>query len=50
MAENLIACICEGSAERAIINKLLDEERLTFSRSELLDKEVLKCRSFNICD
>ena len=45
MAENLIACICEGSAERAIMNKLLDEERLIFSRSELLDKEILKCRN-----
>lgn len=46
MATNsLIACICEGAAERAIINKLLDEHKLRFDRAELLDKEVLKCRN-----
>lgn len=44
----LIACICEGTAERVIINKLLDEDRLIFSREELLDEEVLKCRNAKI--
>ncbi|MCR5803796.1 MAG: hypothetical protein K6G47_06000 [Clostridia bacterium] len=41
----LYACICEGTAERVIINKLLDEERLVFNRKDLLDREVLRCRS-----
>lgn len=39
------ACICEGAAERVIVNKLLDEEKLIFRRDELLDKEILRCRS-----
>lgn len=29
---NLIACICEGGAERAIIDILLDNRLLIFSR------------------
>lgn len=43
--DKLIACICEGSAESVIINKLLDAEKLKFSRSDLLDNEVIRCRS-----
>ena len=42
---SLVACICEGAAERAIINKLIDENKLIFERSDLLDKEVLRCRN-----
>lgn len=42
---SLVACICEGAAERAIINKLIDEHKLIFERSDLLDKEVLRCRN-----
>ncbi len=30
------ACICEGSAENAIIDILLDNELLIFSREDLL--------------
>lgn len=43
--DKIIACICEGSAERAIVNKLMDEGKLIFSRDDLLDNEVLRCRS-----
>lgn len=43
--DRIIACICEGSAESVIINKLIDAERLIFSRNELLDNEVIRCRS-----
>ncbi|MGN9017477.1 hypothetical protein ACTNBM_00870 [Lachnospiraceae bacterium HCP1S3_C3] len=39
-----IACICEGGAERAIIDLLLDNHRLIFEREELLEEEVLRCR------
>lgn len=31
------ACICEGSAEHAIIDILLDHELLLFSREEMLE-------------
>lgn len=41
----LVACICEGSYEQVIINKLLDEGKLIFSREELLDEDLLDCRS-----
>lgn len=39
-----IACICEGTAERAIMDLLLDNHLLTFEREELIDEKVLKCR------
>ena len=42
--KKLVACICEGSAERAIVNKLLDEDKLIFNRDNMLDNKVLKCR------
>ena len=46
MAEDkIIACICEGTAESVIVNKLMDADKLVFSRDDLLDNEVLRCRS-----
>lgn len=39
-----IACICEGAAERAIIDILMDEGLLIFKRDELIDEDILKCR------
>lgn len=39
------ACICEGSAESAIIDILVDSERLIFTREEMLDESVIRCRS-----
>ena len=38
------ACICEGSAEKAIMDILLDNNLLVFSREELLDEEIIRCR------
>lgn len=38
------ACICEGSAERAIIDILLDHNLLIFSRADLIEEKVLRCR------
>lgn len=43
--DKIIACICEGSAESAIVNKLMDAGKLIFTRDDLLDNEVLRCRS-----
>lgn len=40
-----IACICEGGAERAILDMLLDNHKLIFEREELIEEEVLRCRS-----
>lgn len=39
-----LACICEGGAERAILNLLLDNHKLIFERKDLIEEEVLKCR------
>lgn len=38
------ACICEGSAENAIIDILLDHDLLIFSREEMVEEEVIRCR------
>lgn len=42
--EGYVACICEGGAERAIINLLLDADRLIFDREALLEGEIIRCR------
>lgn len=42
--EKYLTCICEGGAERAIIDLLLDNHMLIFERKNLIDEEVLKCR------
>lgn len=38
------ACICEGAAEAAIIDLLLDNDLLIFQREEMLDEGVIRCR------
>lgn len=38
------ACICEGAAESAIIDVLLDNELMIFSREEMLEEKVIRCR------
>ncbi len=43
--EKYTACICEGAAERAIIDLLLDKKKLIFEREDLIEEEVLKSRS-----
>ncbi len=40
-----VACICEGSAEQAIMELLLDENKLIFSNEQLLEEEIIRCRS-----
>lgn len=38
------ACICEGGAERVILDLLLDHDKLIFARNELLEEEILESR------
>lgn len=40
----LKACICEGAAEAAIMDVLLDNDLLVFQREEMLDESVIRCR------
>lgn len=39
-----VACICEGAAEKAIIDILLDNDLLIFSREKMLEEKILRCR------
>ena len=41
----IVACICEGGAETAIINMLVDNDLLIFSRENMLEEEVISCRN-----
>ena len=43
--DKIIACICEGNAESSILNMLIDADKLIFTRNDLLDGEVLRCRN-----
>lgn len=43
--EGYIACICEGSAEQAIMDLLLENNKLKFSKEQLLEEEIIRCRS-----
>ena len=38
------ACICEGAAEHAIMDVLLDHNLLIFSREDMIEEEVIRCR------
>ena len=40
-----VACICEGAAEKAVMEILLDADKLIFKRDDLLEGELLRCRS-----
>lgn len=39
--DNLVACICEGTSERVIMEKLLQADKLIFTEEELLNDEIL---------
>ena len=43
--EGIKACICEGAAEGAIIDLLVDKGLLIFSREEMLDEKVIRSRT-----
>ena len=39
------ACLCEGSAEEAVIDILVDNDLLIFTREEMLEERVVRCRN-----
>lgn len=39
-----VACICEGAAEQAVIELLLDADKLIFTYENMLEGEVIRCR------
>lgn len=44
----IVACICEGGAETAIIDMLVDNNLLVFTREQMLNEEVIHCRSAKV--
>ena len=40
------ACICEGSAEEAIIDILVDNDLLIFNREEMLEECVIRLQDY----
>jgi len=45
MDDNIIACICEGGAEHAIMDILLENNAILFQKSQLLDEKAIRTRS-----
>lgn len=45
MDDNIIACICEGGAEHAIMDILLEYNAIVFKKEQLLDEKVIRTRS-----
>lgn len=41
----LVAIIAEGNTERAILNVLIEHNAIKYSYDELLQEEIIKCRS-----
>ncbi|PKH02540.1 hypothetical protein CXF72_11100 [Psychromonas sp. MB-3u-54] len=44
LGEGYVACICEGSAEQAIMDLLLDFDKLNFNQDQLLEGEIIRTR------
>ena len=44
LKDEYVICICEGAAEQAIIELLLDHTSLVFSKDNLVGKEVTRKR------
>lgn len=40
-----VACLCEGAAEKVIMDILLDNKKLVFTRQDMLEEEPLRCRN-----
>lgn len=43
--EGYVACICEGSAEQAVMEMLIEEDRLIFTEDILLSGEIIRSRN-----
>lgn len=44
LGEGYVACICEGSAEQAIMEILLESDALIFNQEQLLDERIIRTR------
>lgn len=41
----IVACICEGGAETAIIDMLAENDKLIFAKEQMLNEDVIRSRS-----
>lgn len=41
----IVACICEGGAEAAIIDMLVENNLLIFTRDQMLNEDIIRCRN-----
>ena len=46
--DGYVACICEGAAEKAIINLLLEKDKLIFNKNQMIDRQIIDCRNGRI--
>lgn len=44
LQNSYVLCICEGTAEEVILNRLLDENCLIFNRDQVIDKALTRIR------
>lgn len=44
MSDKIIACICEGSAEQAIMDILIENDAIIFKKEELLNENIIRTR------
>lgn len=42
--DGYVACICEGSAEQAVMDILLENEKIIFTKERLLEESIIRCR------
>jgi hypothetical protein len=45
MDDTIIACICEGNAEHAIMDILLESDAIVFKKEQLLYEKIIRTRS-----
>lgn len=45
LADQYVICICEGTAEKVIMEILLDNDCLMFNRRNLVDRDVTRIRT-----
>lgn len=46
--DGYVACICEGAAEQAIMDLLLESDKLCFNLNNLLSGEIIRCRKASV--
>lgn len=43
--DGYVACICEGAAEQAVMDLLLENDMLIFDKKNMLEEKIIRCRN-----